>query len=102
MSQTKCIWARISPGGHQCAASDMRSKTQTLESDIEPALPVAEMWGKALNHSEPQSPFFINWGEFYSHHRDGMRLKQIAHGKDHARCLLAGPAQNDGFVSSPC
>ena len=44
------------PRGHQYAAFDMGSKTQTLESDVEPGLPLAEMWGKALNHSEPQPP----------------------------------------------
>lgn len=45
---------------------------------------------------------FINWGEIYLPCRDGMRLKQIAHGKDHARWLFGAPAQNDGFVSSQC
>ena len=39
---------------------------------------------------------FINQGEIYLPHRDGM-LKQIAHGKDHAQRLLAAPAQNDAL-----
>ena len=40
---------------------------------------------------------FINGGEIYLPRRDGMRLKQIAHGKDHAQRLLAAPAQNDAL-----